>query len=212
MSSYWGSEKINSTPNDLANVEHLDFEYFVIDDFLSDPESVREEMLGLNFETPPNPKKGVISFNSAIPETITSEIQPKIQKALNKTVQFHPRSKIAATYEHVPLNNVCHVDGGDGMTMFNWTVIIYMNTPEQCRGGTRIFKHKETGDIYNRLGWSHYAGDSFDVDKWELVEEVEMKFNRALLLPAWLFHSLAYTFGDEINNARLTINPKIVAI
>lgn len=209
--SYWINEDINYLPPQLDGLQHNDFDYFVVDDFLDNPLDARNELLKQNFEAPPNPKTGVISFNSPIPNGLLDELNPKITSVLSKRIEFHPRSKCAATYESVPLQQVCHVDGGDNMIMFNWTVVLFLNLPEQCRGGTRLFRHLPTGHNYNKLGMSHYVEDIRDESKWEMVEEVQMKFNRALFLPAWLFHSLAFTFGDTIENARLTVNPKVIA-
>lgn len=209
--SYWTNHDLNLQPQVLSGKKHDSFDYYVIDDFLDDPILARESVLAQSFEAPPNPKKAVISYNAGIPDSLADEIKEKLQSFLNLSIEFHPRSKCAATFSHVPLNQVCHVDGGDQMRMFNWTVIIYLNLPEQCQGGTRLFKHKSTGHIHNHLGWQYYAKDARDASKWEVSAEVEMKFNRALLCPAWLFHSLAFTFGSDLNDARLTINPKVIA-
>ena len=210
--NYWSDEDINFEPPGLQGYAHDSLSHIVVDDFLDDPVMARELVMNLNFEAPPDPKHGVISFNGKIPQALMEQMRPKIEELLSKKIEYHPRSKCALTFAHTPTNSVCHVDGGDNMRMFNWTVIVYLNLPEQCRGGTSLFRHRATGHVCNKNGVEYYASDFSDSAKWELLEEVGMKFNRALLLPAWLFHSLSFTFGDSVENARMTLNPKVVAV
>jgi len=209
--SYWVNPDLNYQPPELQSVNNDKFDTIVCEDFLDDPVAARNLLLGLEYHAPPDPERGVISFNGAIPESVLDEILDKSGGILGGNIKLHPRSKCAATYEKYPKNSVCHVDGGDNMRMFNWTLVIFMNLPEQCRGGTLLYKHKHTGHLYNKYGMGYYGDDFLKEDKWELVEEVEMKFNRAMFLPAWRFHSLSYTFGEVIDDARLTLNPKLIA-
>jgi len=65
--------------------------------------------------------------------------------------------------------------------------------------------------VYASKPVGSYAVDFRDEAKWEQVDEIEMMFNRALFTPAWKFHSLAFPFGHDKTDARLTLNPKIIA-
>ena len=150
INTYWGNKNINYEPPQLQGVKHTSTDLILVDDFLDDPHAARELIMQQQFEPPPNPKMGVISFNAGIPDSLYAEMLPKLEKHLGKKVEYHPRSKCAATFESIPTNSVCHVDGGDNMTMFNWTVVVYLNLPEQCRGGTVFFKHKHTEHIFNK--------------------------------------------------------------
>ena len=210
-SAYWENPQLDYEPPEFNNKIHSNFDLFYIDDFLDDPIAAREQILNLDFESPLNPANGVVSFNAHIPENLLEEMKPKIEAALSSRIDFHPRSKCALTFENHPHPHVCHVDGGDNMCKFNWTVIVYLNTPEQCTGGTNFFKHLPTGHIYNKNGFAQYFPDYPDKTKWELIEQVEMKFNRVLFCPAWRFHSLAFTFGNSKETARMTLNPKVIA-
>lgn len=189
---YW-KKNLNFMPLEMRGRKHEALEIIIVDDFLSDPDSVREQLLSLNFAVPPNPERDIISSNCNIPDDIRDLLKPRIEHTLNKAIAFHPRSKCALTFEHVPLNAVCHVDGGDGMIMFDWTVVIYLNPPGQCDGGTDFFQHVKTGDIYNKRGYRYYLDDFKDPAKWRLLERVPMRFNRALFCPAWRFHSIAFS-------------------
>ena len=208
---YWENPQLDYEPPEFKSMTHSNFELFYIDDFLDNPHQAREQILNLDFQAPLDPKNGVVSFNGHIPENLLAEMKPKIEKALSKRIDFHPRSKCALTFEKHPHPHVCHVDGGNNMSRFNWTVIVYLNEPEQCNGGTNFFKHIPTGHIYNKEGINRYFQDYSDKTKWEMIEQVDMKFNRVLFCPAWLFHSLAFTFGETKENARMTLNPKVIA-
>jgi len=208
--SYWTNPNLNSERSPSEREEWPE-DIIVVDDFLADPVAARQTILKLSFEPPPNPAAGVISYNAAIPGALRDEMRPKIEKVLKRPIAYHPRSKCAMTFASVPLNSVCHVDGGDGMRMFNWTVVVYLNLSEQCSGGTDFFRHRPTGHVRNENGVAFYNRDFRDPTKWELVQRVDMRFNRALFTLAWRFHSPAFTFGTEKENARLTINPKVIA-
>ena len=84
--------------------------------------------------------------------------------------------------------------------------MIYLNRPDECHGGTGIYKHKETGlespydfeavsRILRRFRWTiddfgkRIAIDSKDPRKWVLVDMVSMRFNRLLVLDGRRFHS-----------------------
>jgi hypothetical protein len=210
---YWSNPDIFYRAPQLMDVDlsAAPTEPLVIDDFLDDPMAARAALLKQEYAAPVNPQKAHISFNAQIPDHLGVEIVQKIEKVLDQRVLLHPRSKAAATYAKYPVHNACHYDGGPGMQMFNWTGVIYMNTPEQCQGGTPLFKHKATGHKWAQKDRRFYGADFKNPDAFELTETIEMRFNRLALIPAWLFHRVGHTFGDSIENARLTLNPKLVA-
>lgn len=199
-------------PPGLGDMKHTNMDCVILDDFLDDPMAVRQQILNLDFRTPRNPNGGIISYNANIPDNILQELRRKLSAHFQTSVDFHPRSKCALTFSDVPKVNIAHVDGGNNMCLFNWTVIVYLNTPDQCRGGTNLYRHIPTGDIHNEKGIDFYKPDYPDASKWELMETVKMKFNRALLCPAWRFHGLDFTFGDTKESARMTLNPKAIVM
>ena len=80
----------------------------------------------------------------------------------------------------------------------NWTCVCYLSEHEQP-SGTAFFRHKPTGLIempsfqeMKDMGiFEELKADivSRDPDKWEQIDYVEGKFNRALIFYAPLFHS-----------------------
>jgi len=107
--------------------------------------------------------------------------------------------------------------GGVHIDRCHWSGIIYLSLPEHCRGGTDFFRHRETGQtrapVYEE-DWRHWNvprdrfGDALrsqtnEPSSWELVQHVEMKFNRLVLFRPWLFHNAGPGFGDKPDNGRL---------
>jgi hypothetical protein len=96
---------------------------------------------------------------------------------------------------------VCHTDMGAGQ----YSGFIYLTLPEHCQGGTSFFLHKDSGATSLNQNNRSLASDYRNPDAWELLATVEMKFNRCIILPSNLFHSVATPyFGESIENARLT--------
>lgn len=106
-----------------------------------------------------------------------------------------------------------HVDAA------HWSGILYLSRPQDCRGGTEFFRHRETNTDrapYDDreaavLGFPSAKGmvdgilerDSTDDSKWEMTQRVPMRFNRLLLLRPWLWHTAGENFGDTLENGRL---------
>ncbi len=92
--------------------------------------------------------------------------------------------------------------------------VIYLNTPEECAGGTRLYSYKncmslyapdivETGSLYVR---DHFNVDDTDKSRdwfdgshedspWKVELEFEMVYNRCILYEADLLHSQWYSKG-----------------
>ncbi len=106
-----------------------------------------------------------------------------------------------------------HTDPG-----VDWSGVLYLNLPGQCRGGTSFYRHKRLGldgvpplDEARRLGFRDpdhlrstvIAEDSLDRSRWELAMTVPMRFNRLILFRPWLWHTAAKNFGDTPETGRL---------
>jgi hypothetical protein len=107
-----------------------------------------------------------------------------------------------------------HVDIG-----VNWSGVLYLNRPEQCRGGTSFFRHRGTrsdhapttaADLVRcnaktaQEALDRILGtDSNDPAQWETTVSVPMQFNRLVLFRPLLWHSAGEGFGDSTANGRL---------
>ena len=171
----------------------------VIDDFYRDPMAVRQAALEKEFHDPPG-KSARLAKTAVCSEQESRDLfallRPHIpeQDIERLTVLF--RYTLADTLK----KSFCHIDNS------YYAAIIYLTLPEHCAGGTTLYRHKLTGDLtYNPFNkhWYNY----FDPSQWEAVKEIDMVFNRLVMYPGKLFHSLTPVFfGTDVSNARLTQN------
>ena len=172
------------------------------DDFYTNPDEVREIALGKNYAEPPagTPRLAVTAIcneseSKAMYERLTPFL-PQLEANPVVGVNILFRYTLANAQKKI----FCHVDGCSSAG------IVYLSKPEDCAGGTTIYRHKATGDeIYNKQNRHLY--DFRDPGQWEVIEEVEMVYNRLVMYPGQLFHAITPVFfGDRIDNARLTQN------
>lgn len=174
----------------------------VKDDFYSDPEKVRNLALSKPYQQPPagTPRLAVTAIcDDAEAKAMWDLLQPLVPKIEGNDVvglQVLFRYTLATAQKKI----FCHVDGCSNAG------IVYLSKPEHCAGGTSIYRHKPTGDeIYDKEHRQLY--DFTDPSQWELLQQVEMVYNRLVMYPGQLFHAITPVFfGNSIENARLTQN------
>lgn len=90
----------------------------------------------------------------------------------------------------------------DEVCQSEYAGVLYLNTPEQCRGGTAFWKHRELGidrlpapDELEAEGldpakWYALMNEHWrELGRWEQVSLVGMRFNRLITYPVNRFHS-----------------------
>jgi hypothetical protein len=184
----------------------------VIDDFLGDPEGLREKALRLSYEQV-GEYPGRNSIERIELEGLAQEVSATVREPLRpvEPLQSHGKCRLALASDDQP--GKIHVDPS------YWSGILYLNRPEDCRGGTEFYRHLPTNtdqvptDVegLNAIGYSSYpemrqdilGRDALDRSKWELSMTVPMRFNRLVLLRPWLWHTSGPGFGDSVENGRL---------
>ena len=184
----------------------------VIDDFLGDPDGFREKALRLTYRQE-GAYPGLNSVERIQLDGLEQEVSAIVREPLRpiEPLQSHGKCRLALASDDRP--GEIHVDPS------YWSGILYLNRPEDCRGGTEFYRHIRTNtdqvptDIegLNAIGYSSYpemradilGKDSKDRSKWELTMTVPMRFNRLVLLRPWLWHTSGAGFGDSIENGRL---------
>ena len=179
----------------------------IVDDFYDDPIRVRAVALQSSYEGPPplvvgRPQLGGSAWRSSCPREVEREACSKLESILGIRINsniFQFRYTLAASRKRA----VCHVDRAQ------YTAVMYLTLPENCCGGTSLFRYKPDGR--REAGVEEHL-DYADPELWEEIDRAEMKFNRMVVYPGRLFHSPTPPFfGDTIENARLTqtmfINP-----
>jgi hypothetical protein len=190
----------------------------VIDDFYKDPDSVRKlaqtcsyvpkEQCTQNFP-------GIESVNAYYSNDLIEKFQYHLEEPILPRSSSDAFGKFRLSLKSDYGRTKVHIDNT------NWSALVYLTANEFCRGGTKIYKHIETGLTafpnsleLAALGLSQQEfdqqiilSDTLDDSKWEVMDEIEMKFNRCVFLRGdHLFHSSSELFGSNFENGRLTQN------
>ena len=101
----------------------------------------------------------------------------------------------------------------------NWTVLLYLTLPEHCKDGTHLYHHKATASDhapYNAIEMAAMgykseddfmsnllAKDTNNMDAWERLTTIPMRFNRLLILEPQQYHDAGLSFGTGKEDGRL---------
>lgn len=186
----------------------------VVDEFYDDPDEVR------NFATRCSYKKPLIS---STPSLISDTRHPNTRETLARIaalVDSKPDWKAVEELHAFWGQSGCgefqltlgHLDTiGQPHSHKNgqWVGIIYLNTPEQCRGkiGTYILRHNPSGLCHitqaTEKQYEQLTEDACDESKWTVIAAPEMRYNRLLLFDSRYFHAMSAGFGDSPKTGRL---------
>lgn len=119
-------------------------EVMVIDDFYADPAYVRELALSLDYEDRGRlPIRASITLdNTPILEAIRELVHPglEVMRDFRGFVFSVMDERSAPTLRHFPHPHVDEMGSGAATL----SCIIYLNLPDQCRGGTAFYRHRAT--------------------------------------------------------------------
>lgn len=182
----------------------------VVDDFMPEPARVRAELLAGKFQTETGPDGGQYTNINAVE-------RPDLHALIERAVGFpiHPllsfaRADLAGERPHsaVHSDTICS----------EFAVVLYLNPPAQCDGGTAFWTHRYLG-IDAMPTWKEVEARSWDPNRfyksiredwnqlglWTMSGYVGMKFNRCVLYPCKMFHSRwpQESFGQDAATGRL---------
>lgn len=185
----------------------------IIDDFLDNAEGLRQHALTLDY---PDLQGAFPGRNSLQRINIDGLDQIVSHLAGERLVAIDPpesHAKCRITLASDVGRGKVHVDHSD------WSGILYLSKPEDCRGGTQFFRHKRTNTSRAAINEAELAAmgyasvadmhrdiierDGNDESAWDMTMEVPMEFNRLILLRPWLWHTAGPGFGERIENGRL---------
>jgi len=116
-----------------------------------------------------------------------------------QAIMQHP-VKINAAFMRLSLAgvHVPHQSHHDGL-MGQFSLMLYLNRPEHCRGGTSLVRHVSGDDM------AHWEADHSRPEMWQVYSMCEMAPNRAFIFRADLMHRAEPIggFGDNPTNGRL---------
>lgn len=185
----------------------------VMDDFLRNPEVVRQKALNLTYKVEGR-YPGLNSVEKINIEGLDRTISHLVYEPVRApwTRDFsHGSCRVSLASDDKPAR--IHIDQS------HWSGILYLSRPEDCRGGTEFYRHIPTNtdhlpltpDALRETGFSSYEElraeildkDALDRSKWEPTMTVPMRFNRLVLLQPQYWHTAGPGFGDSLENGRL---------
>jgi hypothetical protein len=187
----------------------------IVDDVYDDPEKIRDAALRLDYPVPA-PGANYAGRNSSskllLPDTDRMLSWVAGEQLVGATERAHGALRLTLAGDTGRYG--VHVDIG-----VDWSGVLYLNHPEQCRGGTSFFRHRSTGSEHApttaadlvrcnaktaQEALDRILGrDSNDPAQWETTLTVPMQFNRLVLFRPLLWHSAGDGFGDSTESGRL---------
>lgn len=218
----------------LQSVNIGEHQALIIDDFLEDPDALRDIAARSNFSLYPGyaERKGYPGIRAEAPidysYTITELLEPLIkahfgvpeQRALRKSICAFSLTTMAAE-ELGPLQRTPHFDAS---TPYHMAVLLFLCN--ENHGGTGFYRHKATGiqqitegnrehylDVYyEEINAQRPAQRYFDASNthFEFLGMIPAKYNRMVIYPGSLLHTACINPAISINpnpiHGRLTVN------
>jgi len=180
----------------------------IIDNFLRNPEEFREIATSRSFDGITNPHDGIhypnVTLN--IPVEIQSEITQKLQAIFSKEIKY---SAMFMRLRKEGMKHAPHEVHSDKI-MGDYTALIYLNTDDQCRGGTAFVEH-----ISGQLSTHPETPEELELwhqdtnrkEAWVRTGFCPMKFNRCVIFRSDLLHYAEPWggFGTDNDSGRLVL-------
>jgi hypothetical protein len=181
-----------------------------------------------------DPFHGIPGFvPKASPEASYDAVRPPPEPVAISPGNIDPRDIAAFTVlrRNAKIRNQPHFDGGNGFAL-----LVYLNPEDQCRGGTALYSHVDTGlharpdsftqeqikqlqakgyktesELWRALTWvsASNTGKEDWEPEWKLERVIEMRWNRLVCYPSSVLHSIFLQpgdFGNTLETTRLTMN------
>ena len=229
VSSISNQHNMQIGKRELGSAKHT---ILIVDNFFEDPDAVRNAALKLRYTSEVPAYPGV----TASPDWECSAFVSVLSNFVGCHLDIHDVAVRLSMVtkrgsELEPWQCIPHFDEA------NLAGVVYLNPSDQCRGGTAFYRHRASGleempsrvDVKLALlmmrhgirtpqelfqwvmsppeGPTGYITES--TADWELVDLVEMKYNRLVMYNGRLFHSGYLNEGDfdqTMAGRRLTLN------
>lgn len=186
----------------------------VVDNFYGYPEQVRDYALTVDYE-----ERGGKNWpgRDSLYEHGKEELTEMCSNIVGEQLTTKPCNKCSyfrMTKEGEYGTQDIHFDPNPGLV---WAGVIYLTPTIHPTGGTKFWKHKQTGwefaptqeEAMKHGVHSHedmvkfFNTDGKDRSKWIETDNIAFKYNRLVLFNPFMFHSNGDWFGTTNENARL---------
>lgn len=225
---YYVKFKIN--PNAKMKVYNIDKDINVItiDNFLSNIDEIANDniinKISSKFipDDPEHPYPGhqypvILENNNEVALKIKNLIRNNL-KNFNETNTKYSELVLSVGKKFKKENIFSTNPHTDTAYRYSYALMLYLNKPDDCYGGTGIYKSKiinnvvpyknknllDTDEFLSLYNKSNIIKDSND--KWELVHLLKMKYNRLVIYESCLFHSIYLDSFDLFKKDRYTFN------
>lgn len=183
--------------------------FYEIPNFFKDFDKVREHFDQTTYEDITNPVDGTVypGICRDIPEEMSAEVVDKINSILETKQVAGGLMFARLSVEGVKAPHQAHTD----LTMGPYACMVYLNRPEDCKGGTSFIQHKETGMWHHPLEDSLvevWQRDTKNYDAWEIIKQADVETNKAVLFESALMHRAEPVegFGKGAKDGRLVLS------
>jgi hypothetical protein len=185
----------------------------VVDDFLDNPDELRQQALNLDYPD----QQGQFPGRNSLQRIDIAGLTEAVSAIIGEPLEPAPRPQ-----SHAKCRITLGSDEGLGRVHIDvsyWSGILFLSKPEDCRGGTEFFRHRATGTdrfplTKEQLAATGYATfedaqkgmverEGMVAEAWDHLMTVPMRFNRLLLLRPWFWHTAGPGFGERLENGRL---------
>ena len=187
--------------------------FLVLDDFLEQPDQIRKQALALDYPDQEGTYPGRNSVQRLEIPGLSQYVSQLVGEPLKPVEPLQSHAKCRLTLASDPRRGAIHVDQSQ------WSGILYLTRPEDCRGGTEFFRHKKTGLDRSPINDAEAVSmglpgrdavleqtitkDGLKRSAWEKTMDIPMRYNRLVLLRPWFFHTAGPGFGKSREDGRL---------
>lgn len=170
----------------------------VIDNFYTDPDSIRNYALSLDFSVTGNwPGSRTVPY---LPQFLKDKFQEIILPHGGKITNWYEETGLSGAFQLTYSSQKSWIHSDNHNT---WAAVCYLNPDAPIAGGTGLFKHKDSGSYLWQEQDNPETFDGQDKTKWELVDSIGNIYNRLIIYKGNLFHTSLEYFGNTKDTGRL---------
>jgi hypothetical protein len=170
---------------------------FIVDNFYSNPDQVREFALSVDYEKDLRWYKGLRSTQAYRDDDIKASFEKIIGEPIQDWEQGYNGVFQIMTAEDP---QVYHFDTQ------KWAAMIYLTPNAPIESGTRLHKSRINGTRHRDEPGADeaFGGNFYDSTQFDVIDAAGNVYNRLVIMDAGCFHSAGPYFGNSKENGRLT--------